>query len=139
MEIQPIKIKSFLKSNSLEKRVTAQNKMVPIMQIDLPDDVLRHMATFLFHDIRSKAYKEKEETDLNKALMRYIVRIAFTEENCRIIFSFYHQSFYIHRYHHISQPHCVMQIGFCNFCGNYRYYQIDAVRCKCPAIKSYGR
>ena len=130
MEIQTVKITNqwLLHYNSLEKRVTAQNKMVPIMQINLPDDVLRHMATFLFYDIGSKVYEEKVETDLNKVLMRYIVRIAFTEETCQIMGSFYHSSIIQYRYYH--SYYRFMQISFCNFCGNY-IHNHPVTRCKC--------
>ena len=128
-----IMVRRLLRDKSLEKRVTAQNKMVPIMQIDLPDDVLRHMATFLFHDVNSKVYKEIEDTEYYKYVMGEIVQNAFhLNTRFKQIFTFYRQYSVVCYTYHISHPHTnrLMQMYICNTCGNYRNYNLVCM-CKC--------
>lgn len=87
---------------------SAQDKMVAIMRIDLPDDVLRYTATFLFNDNRNAEYLKKT---YYKLLMR---KIAF--DMCLLI-NGHRGIWYYHNHQHAVW--FINTLPVCRNCGNY--------------------
>lgn len=90
------------------------DKMVAIMKIDLPDDVLRYTASFLFWDIRSIEYHHWQHH--NKIMRRMLFEIIDTM--------------------HICKRFVQWRIAFCENCGDFNEYELDTRRhdniiCKC--------
>ena len=62
-----------MEKRSNRQRQKATNMMVPMMLINLPDEIMKYTSTFLFYDIESHAYEEKKKTDYYKAVMKCVV------------------------------------------------------------------
>jgi hypothetical protein len=60
--------------DSHQKRKKAADMMVPIMKIQLPDELLRTISQFLFYDISSNVYHEKRQTQYYKSIMQCVVK-----------------------------------------------------------------
>ena len=104
-------IRRHQRKESHTKRINANDMMVEIMQIDLPDEVLRHMSTFLFYDIRSNEYHEKQQADYYKYKLWMIVKHVFEDE-------FYHFR-------------CRVNPVICHVCGNYVFKLYIKIVCSC--------
>ena len=72
-----------------------QDKMVQIMHITLPDEVLKYMSTFLFYDIRSEAYNRKENMENYKENIQYGLLSRQIYFSCKIANSHLYQLKYI--------------------------------------------
>jgi hypothetical protein len=111
-----------------QKRKNAADMMVPIMKIQLPDELLRTVSQFLFYDIRSNAYHEKRETQYYRSIMQYVVD----------------KFNYCRRQNYSCRRLCCCDVEFeynymtkniyftiCTQCGNYRHQRNLQIRCHC--------
>ena len=123
---------------SQSKRKNASDMMVQIMNINLPDELLRCISTYVFYDISSNAYQEKQYMHYYKSAMRYIVH-EFKE--CRVSLPlcgsiFVNVQYKINGYTIMGweKDQIIYQriiLSLCQRCGNYRSDAHYRISCQC--------
>lgn len=123
--------------NMIYKRQKANDIMVEVMKLHLPDDVLRYTSHFLFYDISSNAYYEHNQRIYYRQVMQYIVHKIPT-----CFFSRYHCYFFAGWCVILNEEDDAKKKTIhshnCLHCGNYflesLYPRDPRILCQCPEI-----
>jgi hypothetical protein len=124
--------------DSHQKRKNAADMMVPIMKIQLPDELLRTVSQFLFYDISSNVYHEKRQTQYYRSIMQCVVNeFKQCRYNERRFTNFHNVEFRVFGYsgfHNNFLFEGLMKhffLSMCTRCGCYRDQDRFPIGCFC--------
>lgn len=117
----------------MDKRKHANNMMVQIMLITLPDELLRYISTYVFYDINSNLYRENQLSSFYQQTMRQIIQeFTYCRKMCYVNERVHNIRFKINQHDfHGFHMYENMILSLCTRCGNYRSEVHFRIYCRC--------